>query len=150
MLLVLGQATRRNRGFISVSLRKRMPRTLGTQVLIADDERVIADTLCAILNGSGYRAHAAYCGEQAVEVAGFLNPDILIIDVIMGGISGIEAAIQISDRDPDCRVILFSGHIAEVDLINDIQAIGRSFEVLAKPIHPLVLLDRLTRVLLTA
>lgn len=127
-----------------------MPRTLGTQVLIADDERVIADTLCAILNGSGYRAHAAYCGEQAVEVAGFLNPDILIIDVIMDGISGIEAAIQISDRDPDCRVILFSGHIAEVDLINDIQAIGRSFEVLAKPIHPLVLLDRLTRVLLTA
>jgi CheY-like chemotaxis protein len=150
MLLVLGQATRRNRGFISVSLRKRMPHTLGTQVLIADDERVIADTLCAILNGSGYRAQAAYSGEQAVEVASFLNPDILIIDMIMDGICGIEAAIQISDRDPGCRVILFSGNIAGVDLINDVKAIGRSFEVLAKPIHPLVLLDRLTRVLLTA
>src|SRR5438034_8176388 len=112
MLLVLGQATRRNRGFISVRLRIRMSHTLRNQVLIADDEHIIADTLCVILNGSGYRAQAAYSGEQAIEAARFLNPDIVIIDVIMDGISGIEAAIQISARDPGCRVILFSGHIA--------------------------------------
>ena len=150
MLLVLGQATRRNRGFISVRLRIRMSHTLRNQVLIADDERIIADTLCVILNGSGYRAQAAYSGEQAIEAARILNPDIVIIDVIMDGISGIEAAIQISARDPSCRVILYSGHIATMDLINDVKAIGRSFEVLAKPIHPLVLLDCLRGVPLTA
>jgi len=126
-----------------------MPNTPSTQVLVVDDERIIADSLCAILNGSGYRAHAAFSGEQAVEVARFLNPKVLIIDVTMDGISGIDAAIQISARDPGCRVILFSGHIATVDLINDVRAIGRSFEVLAKPIHPLVLLDYLAGVPLT-
>ena len=62
------------------------------RVLVADDERVIADTLVMILNQSGFDAHAAYSGEKAVELATIFKPQMLISDVIMAGLSGIDAA----------------------------------------------------------
>jgi len=53
------------------------------KVLIADDERVIADTLAAILNHGGFEALAAYSSLQALELARVFRPDLLISDVIM-------------------------------------------------------------------
>ena len=50
------------------------------KVLVADDERVIADTLAIILNQSGFDATAVYNGEKAVEAARTLKPDMLISD----------------------------------------------------------------------
>ncbi|MFZ0691465.1 MAG: response regulator, partial [Acidobacteriaceae bacterium] len=65
------------------------------RVLVADDERVIADTLAIILNQAGFDATAVYSGEKAVEMAQILRPDMLISDVIMTDLNGIDAAIQI-------------------------------------------------------
>jgi len=115
------------------------------RVLIADDERVIANSLALILNASGFEARAVYSGERAVELAGELRPDVLISDVILGGITGIEAAIRISKIVPDCRIILFSGQAATADLLDRAEAEGHYFEILVKPVHPKVLLSRLTR-----
>jgi len=53
------------------------------KVLVADDERVIADTLSMILNQSGFEARAVYSGEKALELAASFVPDMLISDVIM-------------------------------------------------------------------
>ncbi len=64
------------------------------RVLVADDERVIADTLALILNKSGFEATAVYSGEEAIETAKTLQPDVLISDVIMFGLNGIDAAIK--------------------------------------------------------
>jgi CheY-like chemotaxis protein len=116
------------------------------RVLIADDERIIANTLALILNASGYEARAVYSGEKAVEEAGQMNPDVLICDVILGGISGIEVAIHISKNQPSCKIVLFSGQAATADLLERAEAEGYRFEILAKPIHPKVLLDYLARV----
>ena len=68
------------------------------KVLVADDERVIADTLAIILNQSGFEATAVYNGEKAVETARTLRPDMLISDVIMTDMNGIDAAITIQDH----------------------------------------------------
>ena len=57
-------------------------------VLVADDERVIADTLAMILNQSGFEARAVYSGERALEIALEFKPDMLISDVIMSGMNG--------------------------------------------------------------
>lgn len=116
------------------------------RVLIADDERIIANTLALILNASGYDAHAVYSGEKAVEEAGQLKPDVLICDVILGGISGIEVAIRITKTQPACRIILFSGQAATADLLDRAESEGYRFEILAKPVHPKVLLEYLARV----
>jgi CheY-like chemotaxis protein len=79
------------------------------KVLVADDERVIADTLAIILNQSGFEATAVYNGEKAVETARTLRPDMLISDVIMTDMNGIDAAITIRTMLPNCKILLFSG-----------------------------------------
>jgi len=113
------------------------------KVLVADDERVIADTLAIILNQSGFEATAVYSGEKAVEMARTLRPNMLISDVIMTDMNGIDAAIQIRSILPDCKILLFSGQAATADLLEGARARGHEFEILAKPVHPQDLLARL-------
>lgn len=113
------------------------------RVLVADDERVIADTLAMILNQSGFEAQAVYSGENAVDLAHTFEPEMLISDVIMGGMSGIEAAIQIRALLPKVKVLLFSGQAATSDLLTEARAQGYEFEILAKPVHPQDLVARL-------
>jgi DNA-binding NtrC family response regulator len=113
------------------------------KVLVADDEHVIADTLAMILNHSGYDARAVYSGEDAVEVADTFRPSLIISDVVMGGITGIEASIKIQSKQPACKVLLFSGQAATTGLLEEARAQGYDFELLAKPVHPGDLLAKL-------
>jgi CheY-like chemotaxis protein len=113
------------------------------KVLIADDERVIADTLAMILNQSGFTARAVYSGETAVELAQEFQPEMLISDVIMAGLNGIDAAIRIRALLPKIKILLFSGQAATADLLERARAEGYEFEILAKPVHPQDLLDKL-------
>jgi CheY-like chemotaxis protein len=64
------------------------------KVLVVDDEHVIADTLAIILNQSGFDASAVYSGTDAVERARRTTPDLVITDVFMPDLNGIQAAIQ--------------------------------------------------------
>ena len=68
------------------------------RVLVADDEQVIANTLAIILNQAGFEARAVYSGEKAIEALEEFQPDMLISDVIMTGMTGIEAEMCIRDR----------------------------------------------------
>ena len=70
------------------------------KVLVVDDERVIADTLAMILNQSGFDARPVYSGERALEMATTFAPDMLITDVIMDDLNGIDAAIRIRAQLP--------------------------------------------------
>lgn len=112
------------------------------RVLVVDDERIIADTLTTILAKSGYGARAAYSGEMALEMARNFHPDLLITDVVMPGITGIEAAIKMREFLPTCKVLLFSGQATTERLIEAARAQIHEFELLAKPVHPAELLAR--------
>jgi CheY-like chemotaxis protein len=125
-----------------------MPETLATgapksKVLVADDEQVIANTLAIILNQAGFEAKAVYSGEKAIEALETFEPDMLISDVIMTGITGIEAAIITRQKRPKCKILLFSGQAATADLLEKARAEGHEFEILAKPVHPTDLLAKL-------
>ena len=113
------------------------------KVLVADDEQVIADTLVMILNQSGFEARAVYSGEKAVEVASTFKPDMLISDVIMADLTGIDAAIRMRALLPKIKILLFSGQAATADLLEKARAKGYEFEILAKPVHPQDLLAKL-------
>jgi len=113
------------------------------RVLILDDEQIIANTLALILNRNGFDAQAVYTAQDAINTASQLSPDVLISDVIMEGMTGIDAAIRISRLVPNCRIILFSGQAATADLLQRAEADGHHFEILVKPIHPRVLLHHL-------
>jgi CheY-like chemotaxis protein len=113
------------------------------RVLVVDDEQVIADTLAKILDLNGYEASAVYTGTAAVESARALQPDLVISDVIMPDMNGIEAAISIRGFLPNCKILLFSGQAATADLLESARAQGHEFEILAKPVHPSDLLAKL-------
>ena len=113
------------------------------RVLVADDEQVIANTLAIILNQAGFEARAVYSGEKVIEALESFRPDMLISDVIMTGMTGIEAAIAVRKKMPGCKVLLFSGQAATADLLEKARADGHEFEILAKPVHPTDLLAKL-------
>lgn len=115
------------------------------RVLVADDEKVIADTLAIILNQNGFEATAVYTGTAAVERARADKPDLLISDVIMPDMNGIDAAIQIRGFLPSCKILLFSGQAATADLLENARKKGYEFDILAKPVHPQDLLEKLKK-----
>ncbi len=113
------------------------------RILIVDDESVIADSLAMIFRASGFEARAVYSGERAMDLAQSFEPDVLISDVIMRGMTGIEVAIYVREHFPACRVLLFSGQAATSDMILAADTRGHRFDMLTKPVHPQVLLDYL-------
>ncbi len=113
------------------------------KIIVVDDEPIIADTLVNILNGEGHSALSVSDGASALKWAEMVRPDAIVSDVIMPGMNGIETAKAVMKMIPGCRVILFSGQAASVDLLEKARAEGHFFEVLAKPIDPEILLLKL-------
>jgi DNA-binding response OmpR family regulator len=113
-------------------------------VLVVDDEHVIADTLTAILSRSGFTVMPAYDGASALQIARAISPDLLITDVFMPGMSGIDLAISMRSAHPDCKVLLFSGQASTLDLLANARNEGHDFALLLKPVHPTELLARIS------
>jgi CheY-like chemotaxis protein len=105
-------------------------------LLIVDDERLIADTLSLILSRSGFSTLTAYDGHSALELAREFSPELVITDVVMPKMTGVELAIALNNILPVCKVMLFSGQAATVDLLEKARGEGHSFETYAKPVHP--------------
>jgi DNA-binding response OmpR family regulator len=115
----------------------------GQRVYIVDDEWIIAETLAAILNRNGFRAQAFHSPNRALVRALDQPPDILLTDVMMPDLSGIDLAISLRRANSNCRILLFSGQAGAVDLLCDARRRGYDFELLHKPLHPMQLLLRL-------
>jgi CheY-like chemotaxis protein len=113
---------------------------------VVDDQPAITSTLAALLQEEGYETATAYSGEEAVQVATYFRPHLIVSDLMMGGMNGIEAAIQILDMLPICRVLLISGMIDYQALLENAQMRGFHFEVLAKPLDPVRLLEHIALV----
>lgn len=116
------------------------------RVLVVDDERLVANTLALILNQSGWDATTYYDGESAVDAAATLKPVIVVSDVVMPGINGVEAGRRIQELVPDCRIILISGQASTQNFVRDAGLPEFAFEILTKPIHPKILLEHMRRV----
>lgn len=113
------------------------------RILVVDDEALIANTIVQILNRSGFIAEAAYGGQEAIEAARRISPEIILSDVLMPHLDGVEAAIEIRKFLPDTRIVLFSGQAATVEILARARARGYHFELLAKPLHPTQLIKHL-------
>jgi CheY-like chemotaxis protein len=119
----------------------------GRRILIVDDESPIADTLQMIFRMQRYDARVAYSAESAVELIAEWKPDLVILDVILPQMNGIDLAIVIKENYPKCHIILFSGHANTSMLLDEAVRKGHNFEVLAKPVLPDVMLERVSELL---
>jgi len=116
-------------------------------VYVVDDEKIITSTLTRILAQSGYSSIGFTNPHEALESATALPPAILLADVVMPDVDGIELAIEFTSRFPNCKVLLLSGQTYTADLLEIAKQRGYDFPVVAKPIHPrdlLAAIDNLT------
>ena len=111
------------------------------RVYVVDDETVIATTLTAILKQSGFDAVGFTNPLKALAAADEKSPDLLISDVVMPQLSGIDLAIQLKEKAPACKVLLFSGQASTADLLASARKGGHDFALLSKPVHPTDLLN---------
>jgi DNA-binding NtrC family response regulator len=111
------------------------------RILVVDDEQLIADTFALVLQKSGYHAVAAHSAEQAIGMAEMVRPQILISDVMMQGMNGVDLAVHITRRWPECSVLLCTGHPGLAsDLVDRAAALGHRFTLLPKPTNLIELL----------
>lgn len=106
------------------------------RILVVDDEQLIATTVAAILNENGFEATHAFCAEDALAAARDFRPDVVLSDVLMPRMSGIDLGMRLRQELPSAHLILFSGQAATTELLRKARLDGYDFELLAKPIHP--------------
>jgi CheY-like chemotaxis protein len=122
----------------------------GTRLLIVDDEHHVADTLAKIFQMNGYEVRIAYSAEEGIEAIAQWEPDLALVDVMLPGMNGIEFAVVLKENHPDCRLLLFSGSESAGTLLQEAAIRGHKFDILAKPAHPVELLETVRQLLVSA
>lgn len=102
------------------------------KILIIDDDSRIRETMMAFFEDAGFEVRDLKNGTTALEVIGSYQPDLILCDIVMPGISGLSILKQIKDVFPSQKVVLVSG-LQEAQAQEDASRLG-AFDFLAKPI----------------
>ena len=116
------------------------------RVLVVDDNRAMAETIRDILMLQGWTCEVAYSGEEALERAAAKPPKVVLMDIKMEGMNGVEALRALRRDHPHLKVILMTAY-STATLVEEARAEG-VVDVLNKPIDPrsvTTLLGRVTR-----
>jgi DNA-binding NtrC family response regulator len=115
---------------------------MSCKILVVDDEPRIADTLATIFQRAGYNASAVYSGDAAISWIDLHQPLLVVSDVVMPGMDGLQLAKLIRASYPGSAVLLFSGNADTQGLLERARTEGHDFEVLAKPVPPTLMLAK--------
>jgi DNA-binding NtrC family response regulator len=111
------------------------------KVLIVDDEERFRNTMRKLLTVEGIEAETAGSGREALEKLKEAAYDVIILDVRMPEMTGVEALGEIRKIDPEAEVIIMTGY-ASVDTAKDIMKLG-AYDYLLKPYEKQELMDRI-------
>ena len=101
------------------------------KILLVDDETGILDTLRILLRGNGYEVVSALSGREAVEMLPSASPDIVLTDIRMPGMTGLEVMAKAHEVDPETAVILMT---AQASLQTAVRAVNEgAYYYLQKP-----------------
>ena len=123
---------------------QKLPQRL---VYVVDDEEIIASTLASILQKCGFEAASFSNPVRALDAIHSRPPDLLLSDVMMPEMTGIDLAVALRSRCPECKVLLLSGQAGTNNLLEEAQRKGYEFELLSKPVHPSVVIEKTRRLL---
>lgn len=103
-----------------------------TKVLVVDDEVEFASTLAERLQLRGYDAKAVYCAEDTFAAVKSDPPDVILLDLKMPGMGGIEILMTVRTFASDIYVILLTGHM---DVEKEIEGVKLdNFDYIMKPV----------------
>ena len=114
------------------------------RVLIVDDDRDIVTIVSTILGGRGWDIKAAYNGREALEAVTLSKPDIILLDIMMPEMNGIEVLKRIKKIDTDARIIMITA-FGDVESYLDSMELG-AYEYINKPFETEELLEMIDRV----
>ena len=110
-----------------------------TKLLVVDDVPLFRAGLVSALKDAGYDVVGeADTAEGAVAQAESVQPDLVLLDVLMPGMSGLEVVEKITAVSPDCDVILLTGSESEEDMLTALKAGARGYVVKDTPFPQLV------------
>ncbi len=119
------------------------PATVPLDVLIIDDEESFAEACSQTLESGGYRTAVAKDGAHGLEMAESVHPGVVLLDLKMPGMTGLETLGQLSKTEPSAVPIVVTGH-GTVDSAVESMKLG-AFDFLAKPFDPEKLLETVRR-----
>jgi DNA-binding NtrC family response regulator len=102
-----------------------------TKVLIVDDEKDFVEMLSLRLNELGEKVSFAYSGQECLEILGKEDIDVVILDIKMPGMDGIETLKEIKKRFPLVEVIMLTGHGSTETAVEGMKS--GAFDYLMKP-----------------
>ncbi len=106
------------------------------RVFVVDDHAIIAFTLADILRLNGFDAVWFTNSHEALTAAKSDCPDLVISEIGMSGLSGIELGIRLKELHLDCNILLINGYPGHFDLLDRAKEMGHHFQVLQRPIIP--------------
>ena len=118
------------------------------RILVVDNEQLLADTTVEILERFGFETRVAYDGETALDIVKSFHPEFVLTDVLMPKMNGVELAISVRKISPASRILLFSGQAGISEILEEGREQGYEFELVAKPIHPMKLVERIKNALI--
>jgi DNA-binding response OmpR family regulator len=105
-----------------------------SMVCVVDDEAMITRSLSLILGREGFDVVSFTNPLEAKDHMRVNPPDLLISDIMMPELSGVDLAIHTAESLPDCRILLVSA--APEEVLRQARAEGHNFRLLQKPVHP--------------
>ncbi len=133
--------TKVGKAFHQADIYRRANFEAPSRVLLVDDEREFAQTLSERLSMREMGTHAVYSGESALEMVREDEPEVMVLDLKMPGIDGIEVLRRVKKERPDVEVVILTGHGSEKDRETCME-LG-AFAYLQKPVD----IDELSEVL---
>lgn len=117
-----------------------MSSTRQLKVFVVDDHKTVALTLSTILQQSGFSAVAFTSPLEALRTVSADAPDLLISDIVMTEMSGVDLALRWQAIYPNCKILFLSGSIDAASLLDVVRESGQCVNLLNKPVHPTDLL----------
>src|SRR3954447_15515403 len=115
-------------------------------VLVVDDEATIGEVVCRYLDRAGYETRVARDGRSALEQVEERSPDLVVLDLMLPGVEGLEVMRRIRDRDRDrTDIILLTAKGEETDRVVGLRLGADDYVV--KPFSPAELVARIDAVL---
>ena len=112
--------------------------------VVVDDERPLVDLVARYLRREGYEVHAAYDGEEALAVIARVDPDVIVLDLMLPGVDGLEVARRVRE-DADPYIVMLTARTDEVDRIVGLR-VGAD-DYVTKPFSPNELVARIQAML---